>query len=59
MSQLREKQLLSDGMAVFVPYAVPGDVVDPTDTKKNSYAEGRSYLRNIPITDYSLVVTLV
>jgi len=31
-----------DGMAVFVPYAVPGDVVDLQLTrKKNSYAEGR------------------
>ena len=31
-----------DGLAVFVPYAVPGDVVDLQLTrKKNSYAEGR------------------
>lgn len=31
-----------DGMAVFVPYAVPGDVVDLQLTrKKNNYAEGR------------------
>ncbi|WP_298647165.1 23S rRNA (uracil(1939)-C(5))-methyltransferase RlmD [uncultured Proteiniphilum sp.] len=31
-----------DGMAVFVPYAVPGDVVDIQLTrKKNSFAEGR------------------
>jgi 23S rRNA (uracil1939-C5)-methyltransferase len=31
-----------DGMAVFVPYAVPGDVVDIQLTrKKNNYAEGR------------------
>lgn len=31
-----------DGMAVFVPYAVPGDVVDLQLTrKKNSYAEGK------------------
>ena len=31
-----------DGMAVFVPYAVPGDVVDIQLTrKKNSFAEGK------------------
>ena len=31
-----------DGLAVFVPYAVPGDVADIQLTrKKNSYAEGR------------------
>lgn len=32
-----------DGMTVFVPYAVPGDVADIQLTrKKNSYAEGRA-----------------
>ena len=32
-----------DGMAVFVPYVVPGDVVDIQLTrKKNSYAEGKA-----------------
>lgn len=31
-----------DGMAVFIPYAVPGDIVDIQLTKKkNHYAEGR------------------
>ncbi len=49
-----------DGMAVFVPYAVPGDVVDIQLTrKKNSFAEGKvvkfhsfSDVRSVPFCDH-------